>query len=65
MLLKASVIRDYLNTYDEAGDMLDGQGEGISRLKKERVAFIAPDEGNPFRLAGELYTAKAVGKDTG
>ena len=66
LLIEASVIRDYLNTYDEAADMLDGkQQEGHLATKKQRVAFIAPDEGNSFWLASELYTAKAVGKDTG
>jgi mannose-6-phosphate isomerase-like protein (cupin superfamily) len=65
LLLEASVIRDYLDTYDEAADMLDGKERGHLAAKKQRVAFIAPDEGNSFWLAGALYTAKAVGKDTG
>jgi mannose-6-phosphate isomerase-like protein (cupin superfamily) len=65
LLLEASVIRDYLNTYDEAADMLDGKERGHLAAEKQRVAFVAPDEGNSFWLAGALYTAKAVGKDTG
>ena len=65
LLLEASVIRDYLNTYAEAADTLDGKERGHLAAEKQRVAFIAPDEGNSFWLAGALYTAKAVGKDTG
>jgi quercetin dioxygenase-like cupin family protein len=65
LLLEASVIRDYLNAYDRAADMLEGNERGHFAAKKQRVAFIAPDEGNSFWLAGELYTPKAVGKDTG
>ena len=45
--------------------MLDGERRGHLAAKKEMVTFIAPDEGNPFRLAGELCTAKGVGIDTG
>jgi mannose-6-phosphate isomerase-like protein (cupin superfamily) len=41
------------------------KGRGHLAASKQRVAFVAPDEGNSFWLAGELYTAKAVGKDTG
>ena len=65
MLIEAAAIRDYLNTYDRAEDMLDKKERGHLASTKQRVAFIAPDEGNSFWLAGELYTAKAVGKDTG
>jgi quercetin dioxygenase-like cupin family protein len=65
LLLEAAVIRDHLNTYGRAEDMLDGKERGHLAATKQSVAFIAPDEGNSFWLAGELYTAKAVGKDTG
>ena len=65
LLFEAAVIRDHLDAYDEAGDTLDEKGRGHIAAKKRRVAFIAPDEGNSFWLAGALYTAKAVGKDTG
>lgn len=65
LLIEAAVIRDYLNTYDRAQDMLDEKERGHLAATQQSVAFIAPDEGNSFWLAGELYTAKAVGKDTG
>jgi quercetin dioxygenase-like cupin family protein len=65
LLLEASVIRDYLDTYDDAADMSDGKERLHLAAQKQRVAFIAPDEGDSFWLAGELYTAKVVGKDTG
>ena len=78
LLLEASIIRDYLKNYDDALDMLDGKERGSLAAKKQRGAFIAPpdkkqrgafiappDEGTSFWLAGKLYTAKAVGKDTG
>jgi mannose-6-phosphate isomerase-like protein (cupin superfamily) len=65
LLLEASDIRDSLKTYEEATDTLDSKERKHLAAKKQRVAFIAPDEGNSFWLAGELYTAKAVGTDTG
>jgi quercetin dioxygenase-like cupin family protein len=65
LLLQASIIRDYLNTYDDAAEMLDGRERDALAPKKQRVALVPPDEGNSFWLAGELYTPKAVGKDTG
>jgi mannose-6-phosphate isomerase-like protein (cupin superfamily) len=65
LLLEASHIRDLLKTYEEATDTLDSKERKHLAAKKQRVAFIAPDEGNSFWLAGELYTAKAVGEDTG
>jgi mannose-6-phosphate isomerase-like protein (cupin superfamily) len=65
LLLEAAVIRDHLDAYDEAADTLGGRGRGHLAANKRRVAFVAPDEGDSFWLAGALYTAKAVGKDTG
>ena len=62
---EASVIRDYLDTYDDAADMLDKKERVHLPAGKQRVALVAPDEGDSFWLAGELYTAKVVGKDTG
>ena len=64
LLTDAAIIRSYLNAYDDATDMQDDNERSRLAAKKQRVAFIAPDEGNSFWLAGELYTAKAVGKDT-
>src|SRR4028119_1755470 len=63
--IEASVIRDYLDTYDDAADMLDKKERLPLAAQKLRVAFVAPDEGDSFWLAGELYTTKVVGKDTG
>jgi len=65
LLFEAAVIRDHLDAYDEAGDTLDEKGRGHLAAKKRRVAFVAPDEGDSFWLAGARYTAKALGKDTG
>ena len=65
LLLEASDIRDHLKTYEEATDTLDSKDRKHLATKNQRVTFIAPDEGNSFWLAGELYTAKAVGEDTG
>ena len=45
--------------------MLDGKERGHLAAGEQRVALIGPHEGNSFWLAGALYTAKAVGKDTG
>jgi quercetin dioxygenase-like cupin family protein len=63
--IEASVIRDYLDTFDDAADMLDKKERLPLAAGKQRVALVAPDEGDSFWLAGELYTAKVVGKDTG
>jgi mannose-6-phosphate isomerase-like protein (cupin superfamily) len=65
LLLEAAIIREYLNAYDAAADLQEGNERGHPAAKKRRVAFIPPDEGNSYWLAGALYTVKAVGKDTG
>ena len=42
LLLKASDIRDYLKTYEEATDTLDSKERKHLEVKKQTVAFIAP-----------------------
>jgi hypothetical protein len=46
LLLEASDIRDSLKTYEEATDTLDSKERKHLAAKKQRVAFIAPDEGS-------------------
>jgi mannose-6-phosphate isomerase-like protein (cupin superfamily) len=64
---EVSSIRDYLKKYDDATEMLDGREREPLAPKKQRVAnvaYVPPDEAKSFWLAGELYTAKAVGEHT-
>ena len=66
LLTDAAIIRGYLNAYDDATDMQHDNERSRLAAKKQRGTFIAPqDEGNSFWLADALYTAKAMGKDTG
>lgn len=64
LLHEAYLIRDHLNKYAAAEEMVDGR-EGEHRLpKRKRISYVPPNEGKPLWFVSELYTPKAGDEDT-